>query len=174
MATSLQINQAADNVSTTGPVSVANLQVYIINEVLTIPSPIATTVNAIDVPLATLLNTTALVARLDSAPALTIFAPVGTAVTAAMPLVATLNSTQIFRVLDNHIINGSVVYSPDLTVRNYTSQGGEPFTFTSNATGAFVTSGTKTARIIQSDIIIENGVVHVRISPRRSLLYLTP
>jgi len=80
---------------------------------------------------------------------------------AANNLISTLNSTDIYRVLDNHIINGSIVYSTDLTSRNYTSQGGEPFMFSSNATGVFVTSGMTTARIIQSDTVLQNGVVHV-------------
>lgn len=48
-----------------------------------------------------------------------------------------------------------------MTSANYTSAGGSPFTFTSNATGAYVSSANSTARIVQSDIIIQNGVVHV-------------
>jgi len=158
-----EIVQATDNVTVTGPVNAANLQVYIIHEVLAIPESVELTVNAIDMPLAGLLNATTFYYRLDPirAPAITIFAPEPQAVMAANNLISTLNSTDIYRVLDNHIINGSIVYSTDLTSRNYTSQGGEPFMFSSNATGVFVTSGMTTARIIQSDTVLQNGVVHV-------------
>ncbi|KAJ9110663.1 hypothetical protein QFC19_001492 [Naganishia cerealis] len=59
------------------------------------------------------------------------------------------------------VINGSVAYSTLLASSNYTSAGGEPFKFTTNSTGAFVTSGNTTAQIIAADIPITNGVVHI-------------
>ena len=160
-SSSFFIAEAVDNVTTVGPVSVENLQVYIIDKVLTIPPMIGDAVAAIDPPLAALLNMTTFPYRLTRSPAFTIFAPSGPAVQAAASIVASLNSTLVFRVVDNHVINGSVVYSTELAQRNYTSQGGEPFVIMSNATGAYVTSGMTTAKIIQSDIILENGVVHV-------------
>ncbi|KAJ9118727.1 hypothetical protein QFC22_003948 [Naganishia vaughanmartiniae] len=46
-------------------------------------------------------------------------------------------------------------------IANYTSAGGEPFKFMTNATGAFVTSGNTTAQILAADIPIANGVVHI-------------
>ena len=172
-ATSFFIAEAADNVTTVGPVSVENLQVYIIDKVLTLPPTIGDAVAAIDAPLASLLNMTTFPYRLTRAPAFTVFAPSGPAVQAAASTIATLNSTLVFRVIDNHVINGSVVYSTELAQRNYTSQGGEPFVITSNATGAYVTSGMTTAKIIQSDIILENGVVHVGRRCRDSLANAT-
>jgi hypothetical protein len=54
-----------------------------------------------------------------------------------------------------------VAYSTNIGTGNYTSAAGEPFKFTTNSTGTFVTSANSTAQIIQSDIIIQNGVVHV-------------
>jgi hypothetical protein len=56
---------------------------------------------------------------------------------------------------------GSVAYSTNIGTGNYTSAAGEPFMFTTNSTGTFVSSANSTAQIIQSDIIIQNGVVHV-------------
>lgn len=53
------------------------------------------------------------------------------------------------------------MYSTTLASANYTSAGGQPFTFTTNSTGAFVTSGTTTAQIVAADIPIANGVVHI-------------
>lgn len=60
------------------------------------------------------------------------------------------------------VINGTVVYSTQLTASNYTSAGGEPFTFMSNSSGAYVMSGNTTAAmIVAADIPIANGVVHI-------------
>lgn len=46
---------------------------------------------------------------------------------------------------------------------NLTSAAGEPLVFTSNATGSFVTSGSggSAVRITKTDLLVDNGVVHV-------------
>lgn len=59
------------------------------------------------------------------------------------------------------VIAGAAVYSTALTSSNYTSLGGEAFTFISNDTGVYVQSGQAIARIVRSDVITQNGVVHV-------------
>ncbi len=161
-ATSFFIDQAEDNVTTTGPVSVANLQLYIIDEVLRLPTFSFNAVKLVDTPLDGLVNmTSSLYNKLDGSLALTIFAPTAASITAAMSLTSSLNSTQIFRVLENHVVNGTIVYSPDLLTRNYTSQGGQPISVMSNSSGTFVTSGATTAMIVKTDTILKNGVVHV-------------
>lgn len=53
------------------------------------------------------------------------------------------------------------MYSNVSDAAGYTSAGGEPFRFTTNATGTYVTSGDHTAQIITPDIPIANGVVHI-------------
>jgi hypothetical protein len=53
------------------------------------------------------------------------------------------------------------MYSNVSDTAGYTSAGGEPFRFTTNATGTYVTSGDHTAQIITPDIPIANGVVHI-------------
>lgn len=63
-------------------------------------------------------------------------------------LISSINSTELYRIIDNHLINGSVVYSTELTSRNHTYQGGEPFVITAKSTGGFVTSGEVTIRIM--------------------------
>lgn len=161
---SFQIVQVTDNVTTTGPAMAANLEVYIIDQVLTIPPPISEAATTLVPSLAGLLDQTGLIAPLASSTGLTVFAPNDAAISAVMSAVGMLNSTQITGVLANHVINGSVVYSTGLGSGNYTSAGGSPFMFTTNATGSYVMSANSTARIIQSDIIIQNGVVHVRSS----------
>lgn len=77
-------------------------------------------------------------------------------------MIGTLNSTQIQDVLLNHVINGTVAYSTNIASgQNFTSAGGQPFTFSTNSTGTFVTSGQSTAQIVATDIILNNGVVHL-------------
>lgn len=60
------------------------------------------------------------------------------------------------------MINGTTVYSPFLTgSQSYVSQAGQTFTFSINETGQYVTQGNVTARIVQPDVLLENGVIHV-------------
>ena len=59
------------------------------------------------------------------------------------------------------LINGSTVYSPSLANGDITSAAGEPLSFVLNATGHYVTSGNVTARIVQPDVLLPNGVIHV-------------
>ncbi|ORY20269.1 FAS1 domain-containing protein, partial [Naematelia encephala] len=159
-ATSFQINQATSNVSTTGPAVAANLNVYIIDSVLSLPPNISAAATAIVPSLAQLIQSADLLDPLAASQGITVFAPNDAAVDAISGAVSSLNSTVIAGVLANHVINGSVVYSTQLTSSNYTSAGGEPFSFTSNSSGTYVTSANSTAKIVQSDIIIQNGVVH--------------
>lgn len=45
---------------------------------------------------------------------------------------------------------------------NYTSASGEPFAFKTNSSGVYVSSGgSNWARIMRSDVLTSNGVVHV-------------
>ena len=55
------------------------------------------------------------------------------------------------------------MYSPLLSGSNSsaTSAAGEPLSFALNATGHYVTSGNVTARIVQPDVLLPNGVIHV-------------
>ena len=160
-ATTFNIVQATSNVSAQGPVAAANLQVYVIPQVLSLPQSIGTVAGELLPSLAGVISQSGLLEPLEAANAITVFAPNDAALGAIQSTLGQLNSTQIQTVLANHVINGTVVYSTELTSSNYTSAAGEPFTFMSNSSGAYVMSGNSTARIVQSDIIIDNGVVHV-------------
>ncbi|KAJ3510028.1 hypothetical protein NMY22_g16100 [Coprinellus aureogranulatus] len=79
--------------------------------------------------------------------------------------------------IQNHYINGSTVYSPTLfeyaqdyaqdgsgdeSVGDLISAAGLGFTISQNETGLFVSNGNgSSAQIVQSDILVENGVVHL-------------
>ncbi|KAK8850523.1 hypothetical protein IAR55_004441 [Kwoniella newhampshirensis] len=159
--TSFEINQASDNVSTTGPVGAANLQVYIIDEVLTLPPTIGQVATTLFPSLAGVIGQTGLLDPLSASQGVTIFAPNDAAILGVTQALGQLNSTQISTILANHVINGTVAYSNQLASANYTSAAGQPFTFTSNSTGTFVSSGGSIARVVQSDVIVSNGVIHI-------------
>lgn len=59
------------------------------------------------------------------------------------------------------MFNGTTVYSSSLANATYTSAAGQYLHFSSNSTGKFVTSGSTTARIVQPDVLIKNGVFHI-------------
>jgi uncharacterized surface protein with fasciclin (FAS1) repeats len=144
-----------------GPVRAANLLVYVIDQVLTLPRTLSQTAGDLFGSLAGLLGQANLVEPLEAIRGITVFAPIDSAIAPVADAYGQLNSSAQAAVLANHVINGSVVYSTQLTSGNYTSAAGEPFTFSSNSSGAFVSSGGNTARIVQADIIISNGVVHL-------------
>ena len=116
----------------------------------------------------------------------TFFAPNDGAIAAAASSLAGIesNTTALRTVLQNHvgalpryayrlrwltqfryqIINGTSVYSPSFfnTSRTtYTSSAGQTLTFTTNSTGTYVQSGNSQARIVQTDVLVNNGVLHV-------------
>lgn len=60
------------------------------------------------------------------------------------------------------MINGTSVYSPLLAgSQKYTTSAGETMSFSINATGQYVTLGNVTALIVQPDVLLPNGVVHI-------------
>lgn len=92
---------------------------------------------------------------------LTLFVPSDQASTQEFSQLSS-NTTNLWDVLKNHIINGTTVYSPSLVNgTTYVSAAGEDFHFTSNSSGKFVTSGNVTAQIVQPDVLIKNGVFHI-------------
>jgi len=88
---------------------------------------------------------------------LTLFAPSNQA-SAQEP---TGNTTQLWAILRNHIINGTTLYSPSFVNATYVSAAGQYLHFASNSSGKFVTSGSTTAQIMQPDVLTKNGVIHI-------------
>jgi uncharacterized surface protein with fasciclin (FAS1) repeats len=88
--------------------------------------------------------------------------PVNSAVNAVIEQLASANETVITNVLKNHVINGTAVYSSQVTDgASLTSAGGEELKFASNSSGIFVTSGNSTARVTRPNILTSNGVIHL-------------
>ncbi|KAG0697198.1 FAS1 domain-containing protein [Suillus ampliporus] len=155
-----------------------NLQVLVINSVLTLPQSLSNTLVNSTYDLTTLAgalssiqvsndnstNSTTLLDGLDNARGITLFAPNNSAIATANCIGGLLpNITALISLFGNHVINGTTVYSPEFgNGKNYTSASGEPFAFRTNSSGVYVSSaGSNWARIMRSDVLTSNGVVHV-------------
>ena len=153
--------------------SYQNLDIFVINGLLLYPGNITTTFQSnselsslanfsqnSEVPIwDTGSNTTQQVSItqvLSGVRGLTLFAPHNNATEHISG-----NITQLWNVLRNHMINGTTVYSPSFVNSTYVSAAGENIHLTSNASGNFVMSGNTTARIVQPDVLTENGVIHI-------------
>lgn len=145
-----------------------NMPIHIINAVIDPPAPLTDVLGSRNLTLFSSVATQAgILSSLGSGPGITIFAPTDAAFSAAIKSLdggasqPTGNASQIATVLQNHVVNGTSVYAGEFDSGNWTSAAGEPFHFTTNGTGTFVTSGNSTAKIVESDVLTSNGVVHV-------------
>ncbi|KAG9128092.1 hypothetical protein FRC07_004986 [Ceratobasidium sp. 392] len=161
---SVTIIEPTGNTTVTQTTSYENLIVHVIDQVLTPPTSIGQTASTAGLSgLTGALQTTNLLAPLEAAHGITIFAPSNAAFTAALAALGSQaqNTSVISAVLANHVINGTSVYSTGLTSQSFASAGGQQFQFASNSSGTYVTSGNSSAQIVRADIPVKNGVVHV-------------
>ncbi|KAL1940559.1 hypothetical protein VTO73DRAFT_7994 [Trametes versicolor] len=170
------LGQRNDSIVTNTTIA-GNITINIVDHVLNIPQSLAVTIPADNISLAgidTALKSVQLPASQSGSAAFfdilntqlhgfTFFAPNTSAIQAAASSLSSLqsNTTALQALFQNHLINGSTVYSPELSGQNFTSAAGEPLSFVLNATGHFVTSGNVTAQIVQPDVLLPNGVLHV-------------
>ncbi|KAI0757692.1 FAS1 domain-containing protein [Daedaleopsis nitida] len=175
------LNQLNDS-TVTNTTTYQNITINTVDHVLNIPESFADTVPVINASLANIqtalqgasvpffnssTNQTTTESFFDilntGLHGFTFFAPNNSAVLSAAPSLATLlsNQTAVLALFQNHLINGSTVYSPQLDSQNQTSAAGEPIGFSRNATGQYVTSGNVTALIVQPDVLLPNGVIHI-------------
>jgi uncharacterized surface protein with fasciclin (FAS1) repeats len=153
---------ATQNVTVTGgPIHAGNLMIYVIDQILDLPMTLSAAAGTLLPALTGLITQANLLEPLEAIDGVTIFAPNDMAIQSIASAVGNLTDTEISTILGNHVINGSVAYSTELASTNYTSAAGEPFKFTTNSTGTFVSSGNSTAKIVQADIPITNGVIHL-------------
>ncbi|KAG8804300.1 hypothetical protein FRB91_011383 [Serendipita sp. 411] len=156
------------NVHTSTNATYQNLQVFVVDRVLRIPANFSTVV-AGQTELSALAGAVTaalpdLVPTLTRAKGLTLFAPVNSAIQAVSEQLGQVNASTLTSILLNHLINGTAVYSTQITENsnlNLTSAGGSPTTFVSNSSGVFVTSGSSTAKIVKANVLTSNGVIHL-------------
>jgi len=150
-----------DTIAVEGPTEVENLQVYVIDSVISLPATLEEVVESSGLtslaPLLEGLNAT-------EGP-LTIFAPNDAAFEAIASDLEGLDEEQVTAILSNHIVNGTV-FSEDIVVEGesddeLTPLAGPAITVTTNETGTFVTSGDASAQVVGTDLLFDGGVVHI-------------
>lgn len=132
--------------------------VHIIDRVLTIPQNDTQTL--IDSNLAAAAGAMAASHQADNINLerdVTIFAPTNEAFSAVGSAVEHLTSQQLAKLVQYHVVPGTVVYSSDFKNGTLTTLSHGNVTITVRNGTVFVNS----ARIINSDILVSNGVLHV-------------
>ncbi|KAH7903339.1 FAS1 domain-containing protein [Hygrophoropsis aurantiaca] len=95
---------------------------------------------------------------LENLQGLTIFVPQDSAFSSAASTLSHLNSSELASVLSGHVINGTL-YSPQLTSGQTTMNfAGQTLTVTGSNVSL---TGGNTANILTSDVLLQNGVVHI-------------
>jgi uncharacterized surface protein with fasciclin (FAS1) repeats len=150
-----------DTISVEGPTEVENLQVYIIDTVISLPPTLEEVVES-----AGLTSLAPLLEGLNGTEGpITIFAPNNAAFEAIASDLEGLSEEEVTAVLSNHIVNGTVL-SQDIVVEGdindaATPLAGPAISVTTNETGTFITSGEASAQVIGTDFLFDGGVVHV-------------
>lgn len=88
---------------------------------------------------------------------ITIFAPSNPAFQSIGSVLANASTADLTSILQYHVINGSIAYSPTLRNTTVTTLGGQNLTITVANGTVFVNS----ARVVNPDVLIANGVMHV-------------
>lgn len=128
------------------------------DRILTIPPGITTTAVAADLSaLAGALVATDLLDTLEGASDVTIFAPSNAAFEAIGSALGDLTTEQLSTILEYHVIQGTVAYSSTLQSGSVKTLNGENVEITVANGEVFVNS----ARVINPDVLIAGGVVHV-------------
>lgn len=139
-----------------------NLQAYVLSAVLDPPPPLPDALSSTNLTaFQAAAQQTSYLDSLESAHGITVFAPSNEAIALALANNTDLkNISTLTAVIKDHVINGTSAYSTQFPL-NATSASGEQLTIITNSSGAFISSGSSTAKIIQPDILTSNGVVHV-------------
>merc|ERR1712013_506351 len=132
--------------------------VHVIDSLLTIPPNVSTVAQEANLTaLLGALNATELTEAVNTTPDLTIFAPNNAAFQDIASVLANISVEDAASVLQYHVINGTVAYSSTLTNGSVPTLGGGNITVTIIDGEVFVNR----ARVINSDILLSNGVLHV-------------
>ncbi|ESK81709.1 beta-ig-h3 fasciclin [Moniliophthora roreri MCA 2997] len=91
----------------------------------------------------------------------TLFAPNNAAFDQLGQQFSELSPENVTLLLLNHAINRETLYSTDFAKSIYPSISGQATQFISNSSGTFVVSGEVTAKILSTDRLVKNGVMHL-------------
>ena len=125
---------------------------------MTIPQNLTTTAVASNLTaLAGAAGALNLTSTLDGLGEVTVFAPNNAAFQSIGSALGNLSTAELTSILEYHVVNGTVGYSPNLSNTTLTTLGGQNVTIT-------IINGTvyaNSARVITPDVLIAGGVVHV-------------
>ncbi|KAH7102920.1 FAS1 domain-containing protein [Auriculariales sp. MPI-PUGE-AT-0066] len=161
------VNGQGSTVKVANFTTVGRFSVLQIDHVLTPPGSLADVAKAQKLTLfAQAVEQANLTDLLSNAKGVTIFAPTDEALTAALASLGAdaQNQTIVSTILQNHIINGSAIYSTEFDSKNFTSAAGEALNFyvANNTINVYSGSGNNiTAKITSRDNLASNGVIHV-------------
>ncbi|GAA95787.1 uncharacterized protein L969DRAFT_472159 [Mixia osmundae IAM 14324] len=164
------VSGAQVNVWPTDHTTKDSISIYSVDQWFDVPQDIVTTINQPTVKgssFATLLATASpsgsLVADIQDAEALTVFAPSDASLASIQKELASQPDGALQAIIRNHIINGTTLYSTQLVDQmKAVSAAGTAMLFISNSSGTFVAAGGAPAvKIIKTDFFAANGVVHV-------------
>ena len=147
--------------------TVGNLTVHIIDAVIDTPGEFTSALDWWNLTAATAaLEGAGLLTPLNTIHGFTLFAPSDSAFAAAQADLESIasNDTALRNVLLNHVVNGTTVYTGNLIGGgddDVTSAAGQSIGAFFNSSGGYVSSGNATARIVQPDVILWNGVLHI-------------
>lgn len=131
---------------------------HIIDGLLTIPPNVSTVAQEANLTaFLGAVNATNLTEAVNTTPDLTIFAPNNAAFQNISSVLANISTEDAASVLQYHVINGTVAYSSTLANGSVPTLGGDNVTITIIDGEVFVNR----ARVINSDILLANGVLHV-------------
>lgn len=158
-----------------GPTA-GSLQIQVIDEVLFPPGPFSTLASDDASDLMAMhmaLQNSTLISNVEAAKGITIFAPITSAFQKVQDQVVKTTDREKMMILLNHIVNGTSVYSPQFP-SNEAQNGPVKTKITTLRTAAgmelnlkyvkdgsvHVSSDNFTAKIVKSDVLVSNGVVH--------------
>ncbi|KAH7920865.1 FAS1 domain-containing protein [Leucogyrophana mollusca] len=130
-----------------------------ISELLVVPTTLSAALTSNNITtFANSAATAGIVNTLESLHGVTIFVPQDSAFSSVSSTLSHLNSSELASVLSGHVINGTF-YSPQLTAgQTKANLAGQ--TLTTNGTTVSLAGGN-TANILSSDVLLQNGVVHI-------------
>ncbi|KAL2172951.1 FAS1 domain-containing protein [Thermothelomyces heterothallicus CBS 202.75] len=132
--------------------------VHIIDSVLSIPGNLTDTLMAGGLTAAVgALRRAGAEASINAAADVTVFVPNNDAFNAIGSLVSSMTLEQLTTVLNYHVIQGKVLYSELISGGSETTVEGAGVNFRVQNGALFVNS----ARVVTSDILVANGVVHI-------------
>jgi uncharacterized surface protein with fasciclin (FAS1) repeats len=141
--------------------------IYGIDRVLTPPGSLAQAARRANLTqFSQLLESANLTDIVTNAKGITIFAPTDAAITAAVAQLGSqaTNATLIQTILQNHVINGTTIYSTQFDDANFTSAAGQDINFFVSNNTIRIYSGEAnniTANVTTRDLLASNGVIHI-------------